>query len=746
MNRLLLLVLVLSASQSFAQQHSNPLVDVPATVNNMLAERALAQSISRESASIKLLGKGYSNAKNGDETVQNVVHVQSGKTVEVCLDTTDISGNFGSLMDMSCSVLQFGTLVISDNCFSYTASTGIQLGRDTICLELCDNSNNCEPFIFPIEVRNPKELPFFEDFAQSDITTNPDLWQNTDVFVNKTIGISPPSIGVATFDGITENGKPYGGGHGSSDQLTSTFIDLNAFAPADDVYFSYWVQPKGYGDRPEFIDSLVLEFKDNNGIWTRIKSFNGIPVDTPSTAQFSFDRFSIQLTKTSYFHDGFQFRFTNYSTNSGAVDNWHLDYVTLTQNSTAAASLEDVAFTEVPKPIIYEYSAMPWKHLQAAPELIRDSFSVSLFNHSTDLQRVDPGGIQVRELVTNEVISGGSQPLLTSSQRDLSANSSVTYTAQFQNLANYLVDLTQNPTFTDRDSFVFNMDQALQTSFEPNDPRRDNSRVNRQTVFDDYFAYDDGSAETNIIAEGVGTEIGVEYTSYVEDSLRAIAISFINVTSLDLTKELFNLKVYVGSLQSGPIVENILLKPILTNALFDSIQSFTTYALVDPSTNEKMAIPIPAGKFFLGFQTASSDPIPIGFDRNSPEAADNNFLALSTGWFPFPETHQGAVMIRPIFGDGPAITTGTRANPVVDVMEVMQVYPNPSFGQLNFISDDLRIESFRYQTYNTLGQVVQQGRLSDQVDFSSLSDGVYYLKLIQEGDQKIYNHKFILSK
>jgi len=742
MNRLLLLILVLSASQSFAQSNQNLLIDVPAKENDILTQRAQVKAQILNRISSRLLNKESGSAKNGDEPLQDVVYVQSGKIIEVCLDTTTITGNFGSLNDMACSSINFGSVTISNNCFSYTATTGVQ-GRDTLCLELCDTDNNCSPFIFPIRVSPALPPPFFEDFSQSDIVTNQLLWQNSDVFVNKTIGISPPSIGVATFDGIDDNGRPYGGGHGESDKLTSTFIDLNAFSPADDVYFSYWVQPKGYGDRPEFIDSLVLDFKDEDGNWNRVKSYNGIPLDTPSTKQFSFEREAILLSDDKYFHDGFQFRFTNHSTNSGAVDNWHIDYITLVQNSTATASLEDVAFTEIPKPLIYEYTAMPWKHFEAAPELLRDSFTVKLFNHSEQTRTVSPFPFFVEELVTGDNASPSPQPILDNTQRNLSANGPVTYTTKIQGFADYQTDILQD--FSGSDSLIFNIFQALQTSFEPV-PQRDNSVVNRRTVFDDYFAYDDGSAETNIIAEGRGTEIGVEYTSYVDDSLRAVAISFINITSLDLTKELFNLKIYIDTLDNNPIVENILLKPILTNTLFDTIQSFTTYALIDPNTNEKMAIPIPAGKFYIGFQTASNNPIPIGFDRNSLEAADNNWLALSTGWFRFPSSHQGAVMIRPIFGSGPAITTSTEDNPIVDVSEAMQVYPNPSRGRLNFVSDDLRITTFRYQAFNTLGQMVQRGQLSDEIDFSSLNDGIYYLQLVQQDSQKVYNHKFILSK
>jgi len=292
MNRLLLLLLMLAASQTNAQQQSNPLRDVIATTNDVLIKRADSRSIDQHNASKRLLGQKHSISKNNDDTVQDVIHIQENKSLEVCLDTSAIAGSFGSLVDISCSTLNFGAVIISDNCFTYTANSGIVLGRDTLCIDLCDLDNNCTSFIYPIEVRNALSVPFFEDFSESSVEPNENVWQNFDVFVNNTLAISPPSIGVATFDGIDKNGRPYGGAQGQSDQLTSRFINLNSLGDTSDVYLDFWLQPKGYGDRPESIDSLILEFKNENGTWTTIQNFEGIPVDTPSLKEFEFQRYS----------------------------------------------------------------------------------------------------------------------------------------------------------------------------------------------------------------------------------------------------------------------------------------------------------------------------------------------------------------------------------------------------------------------------------------------------------------------
>ena len=49
-------------------------------------------------------------------------------------------------------------------------------------------------------------LPFIDDFSYDFPQVNPDLWQQSSVFVNRNYPINPPTIGVATFDGMNEKG------------------------------------------------------------------------------------------------------------------------------------------------------------------------------------------------------------------------------------------------------------------------------------------------------------------------------------------------------------------------------------------------------------------------------------------------------------------------------------------------------------------------------------------------------------
>src|ERR1041384_2224840 len=52
-------------------------------------------------------------------------------------------------------------------------------------------------------------LPFIDDFAQESIYPNTDLWLDSGAFINSTFCDNPPTVGVATFDGIDKLGRLY---------------------------------------------------------------------------------------------------------------------------------------------------------------------------------------------------------------------------------------------------------------------------------------------------------------------------------------------------------------------------------------------------------------------------------------------------------------------------------------------------------------------------------------------------------
>lgn len=114
-------------------------------------------------------------------------------------------------------------------------------------------------------------LPFFDDFTTSKIYPNQQYWVGKQVFINKDFPYLPPNTAAATFDVLDEKGEVYSNASiraFKADTLQSVLIRLDsifeqtpqALSAADSLYFSFYYQPQGRGDKPETQDSLILQF------------------------------------------------------------------------------------------------------------------------------------------------------------------------------------------------------------------------------------------------------------------------------------------------------------------------------------------------------------------------------------------------------------------------------------------------------------------------------------------------------
>src|ERR1041384_1069326 len=75
-------------------------------------------------------------------------------------------------------------------------------------------------------------LPFIDDFSKPGIYADAQLWQDSGAFINSQYCDNPPTVGVATFDGIDKYGNPYDSTVSSTasavcDYLTSLPIDMS---------------------------------------------------------------------------------------------------------------------------------------------------------------------------------------------------------------------------------------------------------------------------------------------------------------------------------------------------------------------------------------------------------------------------------------------------------------------------------------------------------------------------------------
>ena len=148
----------------------------------------------------------------------------------------------------------------------------------------------------------PLTLPFFDDFSTSEVYPDTAKWDEVSysVFVNPDFPLYSPNHQAATFDALDYLGKVYQNADWipfeadvlQSDpiRLDSVFVPVvKALTPADSIYFSFFYQPQGVGDKPEPWDTLILEFAYPTGdsvfarldsIWVPVSMYLSGPSDT----------------------------------------------------------------------------------------------------------------------------------------------------------------------------------------------------------------------------------------------------------------------------------------------------------------------------------------------------------------------------------------------------------------------------------------------------------------------------------
>lgn len=668
----------------------------------------------------------------------------------------------------------FTTYTDADSSFYYASSR--YAGVDSVYLVLCDTFAICDTFHFTFRIQGDTiklavggRDVFMDDFSNEGPLTLPSLWLDADTYVNREFGINPPTVGVATFDGLGPKGQPYGSGLGPADRLTSTYLDLEAIS--EDLFISFWLQPGGRGERPRPQDILTLEYKDTNGDWDEFADImildtslvvlgDTVPIVSRGEAfPFVFQSFPIPPL---YKHGAFQFRLTNYNNRNGINNIWHLDYIRLSRFARDS-SLNDIAFTQAPETILNTYRSMPWRHFESMEEEELSPFiEVKIRNISSgDINAGDGSSVSIQELVTGTELFR--VPLLATGLE-------VNFTAGLFKERTY--DLRGGPLFEPtpyngylnqmssgafdgvaplffRAQYILAPGAAAQANAPGFESVLRNDTVSRITVFDNYFAYDDGTAESALVAQE-DDQIAVKFTSTVDDTLRAVRMHFPHMLS-DAGSQEFNLNIWVGRLEGEPDFVMNFLRPFYPDQVADTLQGFTTYPLVDVNGNLD-PLYLPAGDFYIGWEQLTNcnftDCIPFGLDKNTPEAQSISFFKRNNTdeWRAFPElgipVPAGALMVRPVVGSetpGPTSTDGQGKEKFQ-----LQLFPNPARGFLNLYPSEGNFEDYRLELYNSMGQLLYQAPLQPQLNVSQYESGLYLLRVVQVGSGKWLQKKVVV--
>ncbi|AFC23968.1 T9SS type A sorting domain-containing protein [Saprospira grandis] len=569
-------------------------------------------------------------------------------------------------------------------------------------------------------------LPFFEDFANNPNGIYPDCsrWQDNHAYINEQFGYLPPSLGVATLDGLDQTGAPYDANASVSipeaaDTLTSQTIDLDNRNLSDQIVLSYFYQPQGWGDRPEEGDSLLLEFLDQNGNWQAVRAHAGVPSSVSTTDLIDFEE-ELVVLDTQFLHANFQFRFRNLATITGSNDHWNLDYIYLDANrdTSQASNYADVSFRMRPKSPLAPYTAVPWRHFDNT--LWSDSIVMQCFNHNGLSGTLDRryqvyDSAQTSFLLLNSQVPATTyapSPNADDDYRDLSLNAFSPFlpSQTTELISRYIIE---NPS-----------DFQSAARYQANDT------AYLKTQLSNYFAYDDASAEMRIIVQGIGTQLAVAFQAQVDDTLRGIYFHLPYFTNRDAELDFINVKVWEDS--AGVPGQELFSKDIYKLRYVEGFNGFHYMPLSD-FADSLTPIALAAGsRFHIGWQQASSTPVPVGFDRNNSDA--EAFTHVKVGGNAWQDLALGgAVMIRPVLSPSanPVIVSSTTTLAPKTTLD-WKVFPNP-------LADVLIIEGLEerpqaeLQLYNSLGQLVAQSPAQSRWTLPQLPSGIYYLSVWENG-------------
>jgi|SRR5690554_3010734 len=575
-------------------------------------------------------------------------------------------------------------------------------------------------------INNPE---FVQDSARifiSTITASEKLWLNDQAYHNYRFAYKPWSLGVVTFDGLDEYGYPYNFGsaiNATADTLLAKPLDLSANTPGDSIYFSFLYQKEGFGDVPEADkDSLFLEFySPTTEMWKRVWRTEG-----GTTTDFKVAH--IPIVNTNYLQKGFQFRFINFGSLAGALDHFHIDYVELRALSGYQDTLfKDFAIVYPISTLLKDYISVPWKHYRNHPSgKMSDEVNVTVRNGSELTENNQNGTVNIYH---KEVLQGNFTLNASAlSGGNINYSPRTTYTSIHDFSSGYAYD----HTLTNDTLAYFDYEGIAEAQF-PNIPIND-STFGRQ-VFENYYAYDDGTAEKAYGVTGVQGLLAYQFKAYQADSLVGIQIHFVP-SVVDVSNNLFLLTVW-GDNNGRPgavLYEDEFFyprQPIYTNRR----NKFKTYFFKDTmrvGVNET---------FYIGMRQIDEDRLNIGFDANH-DNSDKIFWSVDGGGNWYNASFPGSVMMRPLITSKMDYQLGVKQHIAESVDYDFTIYPNPSNSIVNFeVTNPNANTEFEIRDLN--GRVVKYIFDQTQTDVSDLQSGIYLVNRL-ENKQIIKTKKLVV--
>ena len=543
--------------------------------------------------------------------------------------------------------------------------------------------------------------PFTDDFSYPSDKPSPALWQDAKVWVNDEMALFQNSLGVATFDGLNENGFAYKenalGSDSLADVLTSAYLDLQGLS---NVYLSFQLQEGGRGELPSNNDSIVVEYwSPVTADWTQVWGQKGSGTSGP------FSSVILPVQGANYLQKGFRFRFAAYGARAGAYDIWNVDYVQLDKDRNPSDTIITEPAIARAHPLIIgsgAYTSWPWWVSNASSVANRPSTLEFIYRRNG---AVPSGGwsLNLGQFRWEEngalVQQTTAVPVITNTQH----NQDQTFTVSVPSTA--MTSFSGPTTVSTKVWF-----DGSAAGFRSNDTVRGTLTLNN------YLALDDGSAERayavqNVVGGRVAQKFKVGGLGG-SDTLKGMYFNFVDAG--EAYTSTFRMAVWAPA-DSGDGPGNIL---YMSDSLY---RPFTGYYRGDMMPYElDSSVSLNAyAEIWLGYICTSSNPMYLGLDqqRTLPSGMPRYY---GDGFNWYQSLEPGVAMMRPYFRYSPTDMA------VEELAQDFKVYPNPSSGSLSIESP-----SAHYVLRTLTGATVAAGHVEgyNNLELHHLDAGLYILSL-----------------
>jgi hypothetical protein len=584
-------------------------------------------------------------------------------------------------------------------------------------------------------------LPFWDDFSftpvddPNDTTSNfplDSLWENSNsTWISSSLGINAPTLNVASLDGVDSLGRSYSDqilANGFRDKLVSRPINLGG--NPSNVFLSFKYQWQGNGEAPDQNDFLQLEFlskstlPDGDTAW--------IPVITIyPTASMQADVFYDTIIAVQdnpdgtikYLYDGFQFRFRSYGRESGPFDNWNIDYVYLNSGrSLLDLDPPDIAIASTLTPLFNPYYAVPIDIFLKSPAVDSVVFVLQ------SLQSVPESRNYSLKATISDYIGNTTDVNTVTLDNNLNIGQAVDPFQRYDIRTKNIPDTTSNTLFN---PLADSIDITYTVNIEDGDETTPvnyaiNDLITKTYHLNNYYAYDDGSAEYSGALTTPGNRVAVAF-DIASDAIEKLAGIDIYLPPFSLNQTaVADFTIYDDNNgKPGAVIYD------MPNRGVKQLGLNQFQRLIIPSTENVFV----SKRFYVGWKAPTGGLLNVGLDYSN-DTSDKVFVKLvSNGeWAAPANTIHASFMVRPLFGANVGVPTG-----IEEELAGVSLYPNPTKGDF-FLEGRAEVVSIIDMKGQRVPFEITTVQEKKKISMTTSAPGIYLVRLQQgkaTGVQKI---------